>query len=136
MEGVRAADLEKQKALSPQTIFSDNTFRDMRLLCQCIQYLKVMAWNAFLWGDAMAMLTVRNLPDEVHRALRVRAAQHGHSTEAEVREILANAVKPETRVRLGEALAALGRQIGLTNQDFEVFDRVSDKTPAEPLRFE
>ena len=84
----------------------------------------------------MAMLTVRNLPDAVHRALRVRAAQHGHSTEAEVREILANAVKPETRVRLGDALAALGRKIGLTNEDFEVFDQVRDKTPAEPLRFE
>lgn len=84
----------------------------------------------------MAMLTVRNLPDDVHRALRVRAAQHGHSTEAEVREILANAVKPEARVRVGDALAALGRKIGLTNEDFEVFDRVRDKTPAEPLRFE
>ena len=82
----------------------------------------------------MAMLTVRNLPDDVHRALRVRAAQHGRSTEAEVREILALAVKPETRVRLGESLAALGRKVGLTNRDFEVFDRVRDKTPAEPLR--
>ncbi len=84
----------------------------------------------------MAMLTVRNLPDDVHRALRVRAAQHGQSTEAEVREILANAVKPEARIRVGDALAALGRKIGLTNEDFEVFDRVRDKTPAEPLRFE
>jgi plasmid stability protein len=84
----------------------------------------------------MAMLTVRNLPDDVHRALRVRAAQHGHSTEAEVREILAIAVKPENRVRLGEALAALGRKIGLTNEDFEVFNKVRDKTPAKPLRFE
>ncbi|MBJ7313295.1 Arc family DNA-binding protein [Rugamonas sp. CCM 8940] len=84
----------------------------------------------------MAMLTVRNLPDEVHRALRVRAAQHGRSTEAEVREILANAVKPEARVRMGDALAALGRQIGLTNEDFEIVDRLDDKTPAEPLRFE
>ena len=84
----------------------------------------------------MAMLTVRNLPDEVHRALRVRAAQHGHSTEAEVREILASAVKPETRVRLGDALAALGRKIGLTNEDFQVFDRMRNKTPAEPLKFE
>ena len=84
----------------------------------------------------MAMLTVRNLPDEVHRALRVQAALHGHSTEAEVREILAAAVKPESRVRMGEALAALGRQIGLTNEDFAVFDRVSDKTPAKPLGFE
>jgi hypothetical protein len=44
--------------------------------------------------------------------------------------------KPETRVRLGEALAALGRKIGLTNEDFEVFQQVRDKTPAEPLRFE
>ena len=30
----------------------------------------------------MAMLTVRNLPAEVHRALAVRAAQRGHSMEA------------------------------------------------------
>lgn len=84
----------------------------------------------------MAMLTVRNLPDSVHRALRVRAAQHGHSTEAEVREILAMAVKPEKRVRVGEALAELGGRIGLTQEDLEIFDRVRDATPAEPLRFE
>ena len=80
--------------------------------------------------NAMAMLTVRNLPDDVHRALRVQAAQHGRSTEAEVREILAVAVKPEARVRLGDALAALGRKIGLTDEDFDVFTQVRDKTPA------
>ncbi|HLA33534.1 MAG TPA: plasmid stabilization protein [Rhodocyclaceae bacterium] len=84
----------------------------------------------------MAMLTVRNLPDDVHRALRVQAAQHGRSTEAEVREILAAAVKPETRVRLGEALAALGHKVGLTNKDFEAFQQARDTTPAEPPRFE
>ena len=84
----------------------------------------------------MAMLTVRNLPDEVHRALRMQAALHGRSTEAEVREILAIAVKPEARVRLGEALAALSRDIGLTNEDFEVFERVRDRAPALPLGFE
>ena len=84
----------------------------------------------------MAMLTVRNLPDDVHRALRVQAALHGRSTEAEVREILATAVKPESRVRLGEALSALGRKVGLTNEDFEVFQQARDKTPSEPLRFE
>jgi plasmid stability protein len=82
------------------------------------------------------MLTVRNLPDDVHRALRVQAALHGRSTEAEVREILASAVKPEARMRVGDALAALGRKIGLKNEDFEVFDQVRDKTPAEPQRFE
>ena len=81
----------------------------------------------------MAMLTVRNLPDDVHRALRMQAALHGRSTEAEVREILAIAVKPEACVRLGDALAALSRDMGLTNEDFEVFERVSDKAPAIPL---
>ncbi len=84
----------------------------------------------------MAILTVRNVPDDVHRALRVRAAQHGRSTEAEVREILAAVVKPEKRVRVGEALAAIGRKIGLTNEDFAVFESVHDKTPAKPLSFD
>lgn len=84
----------------------------------------------------MAILTVRNVPDDVHRALRVRAAQHGRSTEAEVREILAAVVKPEKRVRVGEALAAIGRKIGMTNEDFAVFESVRDKTPAKPLSFD
>ena len=84
----------------------------------------------------MAMLTVRNLPDEVHRALRVQAALHGQSTEAEVREILAAAVKPPSRVLLGDALAALGRQVGLTNEDVAVLQQSQDQTPAQPLRFE
>ncbi len=84
----------------------------------------------------MTILTVRNVPDDVHRALRVRAAQHGRSTEAEVREILAAVVKPEKRVRVGEALAAIGRKIGLTNEDFAVFESVRDKTPAKPLSFD
>ncbi|MES2888179.1 MAG: plasmid stabilization protein [Pseudomonadota bacterium] len=84
----------------------------------------------------MAMLTVRNLPDDVHRALRVRAAQHGRSTEAEVREILQCAVKPEARLRMGDALAALGRDLGLSDKDFEVLDRMQDLDSAEPMRFE
>jgi plasmid stability protein len=81
------------------------------------------------------MLTVSNLPDGVHRALRVRSARHGRSAEAEVREILADAVKPQSRRRMGDALAALGREIGLANEDFEVFARMRDKAPAEPSRF-
>ena len=84
----------------------------------------------------MAILTVRNLPDDVHRALRVRAAQHGRSTEAEVREILATAVKPEKRVRIGDALAAIGHKFGLTNEDFAILESVRDKTPAKPLNFD
>jgi len=67
----------------------------------------------------MAMLTVRNLPDEVHRAIRVRAAQHGRSIEAEIRNILESAVKPQGRVKLGSLLAEIGREVNLTEEEFE-----------------
>ena len=36
----------------------------------------------------MATLTVRNLDEDVVRRLRIRAAEHGRSAEAEHREIL------------------------------------------------
>ena len=84
----------------------------------------------------MAMLTVRNLPDEVHRALRVRAALRGHSKEAEVRGILESAVSPEGRVRLGSLLADMGRRAKLTDEEFAVFERVRSKAPARPVSFE
>ena len=84
----------------------------------------------------MAMLTVRNLPAEVHRALRARAARHGRSTEAEVREILQAAVKPEGRVKLGSRLADIGSQVGLTEEESAVFDSVRDNSPAEVVSFD
>ena len=40
----------------------------------------------------MAMPAVRNITDELHRALRARAAQRGHIMEAKVRDILESAV--------------------------------------------
>lgn len=79
----------------------------------------------------MASITIRNLPDEVHRALRVRAATCGRSTEAEIREILATAVKPEGRVKLGSLLVDIGHEIGGVDLKIE-----RDKTPAQPLAFE
>ena len=39
----------------------------------------------------MATLNIRNLPEEVHRRLRIRAAEHGRSMEAEARAILSEA---------------------------------------------
>ncbi len=84
----------------------------------------------------MASITVRNVPDEVHRALRVRAAQHGRSAEAEIRDILEQAVKPEGRVKLGSLLADIGRRAKLTDEEFAVFEQVRDKTEARPLSFE
>lgn len=83
----------------------------------------------------MAMLTVRNLPDEVHRALRVRAARHGHSMEAEVREILESAVSPGGRVKLGSLLAEIGRQTRLTDDEFAVLEQVRGKAPARQVDF-
>lgn len=41
----------------------------------------------------MAMLTVRNLPDEIHRALRIQAAHNGRSMEAEIQAIFDTAVE-------------------------------------------
>ena len=84
----------------------------------------------------MPSITIRNVPDDVHRALRVRAALHGRSAEAEIHEILAKAAKPEGRVKLGSLLASIGREAGLSNADVEALNGLRDKTPAEPASFE
>ena len=70
----------------------------------------------------MAAVTIRSLPDETHRALKLRAAQQGRSTEAEIRAILEEAVRP--KVRLGSALRAAGRSVGGVELELE-----RDRTP-------
>lgn len=84
----------------------------------------------------MPAVTIRNLSEEAHRALKTRAAHHGRSTEAEMRDILEAAVRPARRLRIGSALSALSRDAGLTNADFEALDEHRDRTPASPVRFE
>ena len=79
----------------------------------------------------MASVTVRNIPDETHRALRARAAMHGLSTEAEIRAILENAVRPAGRIKLGSLLAEIGREVGGVDLEVE-----RDKKPVEPVSFE
>ncbi len=60
----------------------------------------------------MATLTIRDVEEDIRTRLRLRAAHHGRSMEAEVREILRDALaKPEddrlgTRVR--QRFATLG----------------------------
>lgn len=79
----------------------------------------------------MSSITIRNLPEETLRALRVRATLAGRSTEAEVRAILEQAARPEGRIKLGSLLAEIGQQAG----GFElVIER--DKTLAKPIVFE
>jgi plasmid stability protein len=87
-------------------------------------------------GAIMAAVTIRNLSEEAHRALKVRAAQHNRSTEAEMRAILEAAVRPEGRLRLGTALSDVSRMMGLTNADIEALEQVREARPAEPMRFE
>ena len=80
----------------------------------------------------MAAVTIRNLSEEAHRALKVSAAQHNRSAEA----ILEAAVRPEGRLRLGTALSEMSRKIGLTNADIEALEHGRDARPAEPMHFE
>lgn len=79
----------------------------------------------------MVSVTIRNLSDETHRALRVRAANHGRSTEAEIRDILDQATRPPQRVKLGSLLAQIGREAGGVELDIE-----RDQTPTKPISFE
>ena len=85
----------------------------------------------------MAVITVRNLPDAVHRALRVRAAHNGRSTEAEIRNILETVALPAERVKLGSLLTSIARDAGgMSDAEVEHFNQLRDKTPAEPMSFE
>ncbi|MFN8012829.1 MAG: hypothetical protein U0P81_15775 [Holophagaceae bacterium] len=54
----------------------------------------------------MPQLLVRNLPDRTHKALRLRAAEHGTSLEAEVRSILEEAVRLDDQFVLPELVVA------------------------------
>jgi antitoxin FitA len=79
----------------------------------------------------MAVVTIRNLPDETHRALKLRAAQHGRSTESEIRTILEEAVRPSERLKIGSELATFGQHFGGLVAEF-----TRDQTPTEPASFE
>jgi plasmid stability protein len=46
---------------------------------------------------SMATLTIRNLDAAIKERLRVRAAQHGHSMEAELRQILQDTLREPER---------------------------------------
>lgn len=79
----------------------------------------------------MPAVVIRNLPEETVRALKARAREHGTSTEAEIRTILAEAVRPATRIKLGSELLAFGRK--WKGVDLEI---VRNTEPAEAAHFE
>jgi plasmid stability protein len=66
-------------------------------------------------GGPMSSITIRNLDPAIKERLRVRAAEHGHSMEAEARRILQTALKGAARSsgrtlyeRVHDRFAALG----------------------------
>lgn len=65
----------------------------------------------------MASISVRNLPDETYRALKLRAATAGRSTEAEIRLILNQAIQQKQPVKLGSLLTQIGRETGGVDLD-------------------
>lgn len=79
----------------------------------------------------MPAVTVRNIPEETHRALKLRAAQNGRSTEAEIRLILEESVSPRPRLKIGSELAAFGRRYGGIELNLK-----RDRRPIEPADFE
>ena len=65
----------------------------------------------------MASISERNLSDETYRALKLRAAMAGRSTEAEIRLILNQAIQPKQTVKLGSLLTQIGQEIGGVDLD-------------------
>ncbi len=66
----------------------------------------------------MATLTIRDLDDELRVRLRVRAAERGRSMEAEVREILRDALTgPRAQDRLGSRVHQRFATIGGADLD-------------------
>jgi len=63
----------------------------------------------------LSTLSIRNLDDRVKERLRIRAARHGRSVEAEVRAILTDAVteSDEERGLLGALLDRFGELGGV-----------------------
>ena len=62
---------------------------------------------------ALAAVSIRNLDERVKERLRIRAARHGRSMEAEIRAILADAVsRPEEVPGLLDAIVDRFGELG------------------------
>jgi antitoxin FitA len=66
---------------------------------------------------AVTAISIRNLDPDVKARLRVRAAEHGRSMEAEIRAILVDAVAEERPVGLFDAIRAISLEHGGVDLD-------------------
>jgi plasmid stability protein len=79
----------------------------------------------------VAAITVRDLDDEVAAQLKVRAARHGRSMEAEARAILTDAVTAAEDRRPNLAQAARERFAALKGVELEIPPRRDLPRPAQ-----
>ena len=77
----------------------------------------------------MGTMTVRNLPDDVHRRVKFYAVERGLSAEAAARELLDKATRPTEK--LGDILAEYARQ-----HDAMPLDIKRDQNPVRAVTFE
>jgi plasmid stability protein len=82
---------------------------------------------------SMATLTIRNLDAALKERLRVRAAQHGHSMEAEVRDILQDTLNEPQRPAVNLYQRIRSRFAPLGGVDLELPPR---EPAPEPPRFD
>ncbi|MGF1648719.1 MAG: plasmid stabilization protein [Kineosporiaceae bacterium] len=79
----------------------------------------------------MATLTVRGFDDELHAKLRVRAARHGRSMEAEVRSILEAELEERIDAAGGLGSRIHARFVGAGGADLVVPDRRDEARAAD-----
>lgn len=81
----------------------------------------------------MAQITVRQIPDEVHRALKAQAERDGISAEAKARQLLAEGLFPQDRKKPGDLLRAFWQE---GKEDFGDVDFPRDRSPVRGAGFE
>lgn len=79
----------------------------------------------------MATLVIRNLRDDVKASLRIQAAQHGHSMEAEARALLTTALVGRRAEGLGTYIHEQFVDIGGVELSMPARDE-----PARTVRFD
>lgn len=79
----------------------------------------------------MGSITVRQLSDEVHRALRAQAAKEGISAEEKARRLLTYGLFPEDRPKPGDLLCAIASEVELDGTEFQ-----RDRSGIEGAAFE
>ncbi|GAA1841254.1 hypothetical protein GCM10009836_20730 [Pseudonocardia ailaonensis] len=80
----------------------------------------------------MATLTVRGLAADLHALLRIRAARHGRSMEAEVRAILEEQLRAPEPAATGWGSRVHARFADIAGDDVE-FARAPDRPRAADL---